>query len=166
MNNKVVYIIILLFIGTSLSPTMMGLVKNNPKSINYIITETKYLNIEEQKNLRPIEEVCKFYDLKIKDQLFYENSNEPIIYQGYFDYTLKGFITDENNGLPIEDATILIISIGKHISFDRDETTTDSTGYYEINLEKIFHGEIIYLVSAEGYYDSNDHFQLYDNFYH
>ena len=163
MNNKVVYIIILLFIGTSLSPTMMGLVKNNPKSINYIITETKYLNIEEQKNLRPIEELCKFYDLKIKDQLFYENSNEPIIYQGYFDYTLKGFITDENNGLPIEDATILIISIGKHISFDRDETTTDSTGYYEINLEKIFHGEIIYLVSAEGYYNSNDDFQLYDN---
>ncbi len=162
MKKKIAYMIILLFIGTSLSPTIMGLVKNNPISINHIITETKYLNIEEQKNLRPIEEVCKFYDLKIKDTLFYENSNEPIFYQGYFDYTLKGFITDENNGLPIEDATILIISIGKHLSFDRDETTTDSTGYYEINLEKIFYGEVIYFVSAEGYYGFRDILLLHD----
>ena len=156
MKKKVIYLTILLFVGTSLSPTIMGLVKNNPDSVNYIITEIDDYDVERQKDIQPFEEVCNFYDFKIKDQLLYDNYKEPIFNQGYFDFTLKGFITDDSTGFPIEEADILIISWGKHLSFDRVETTTDSTGYYEIDLEKIIYNQIICFVCAEGYFSNND----------
>ena len=162
MKKTIVCLIILLFVGTSLSPTILGLVEETPVVINKIKTEPENFNFKEQKQLQPIEEIRKFYNIINEKQLFNKNLENPIFCSGYWDYTIKGYVTDKTTNDPIEDASILLIWIGKHLSFERDTTTTDATGYYEINLENIFYGEIIYFVRAEGYYSNYDILHLYD----
>jgi len=154
MKKTLTYIIIIFLVGTLISPTILGLVKEKQKIFKKIGSEPEYFDLKNQENYQRMEKICRFYNLQYEKLLFDDES--PLFFGGLWDFTIKGYITDDTNDDPIKDAEILIIWIGRHLSFDRDTTTTDSTGYFEINLENIFYGEIIYFVRAEGYYSYQD----------
>ena len=154
MKKILTYIIIIFLVGTLISPTILGLVKEKQKIFKKIGSEPEYFDLKNQENYQQMEKICRFYNLQYEKLLFDDES--PLFFGGLWDFTIKGYITDDTNDDPIKDAEILIIWIGRHLSFDRDTTTTDSTGYFEINLENIFYGEIIYFVRAEGYYSYQD----------
>lgn len=156
MKKILTYIVILLLVGTIISPTILGLVKEKQRIIKNIKSEPEYFDLKNQENIQPMERICRFYNIQYEKQIFEIDDERPLFCGGLWDFTIKGYITDETDDEPIEDAEILIIWIGKHLSFDRDTTTTDSTGYFEINLENIFYGEIIYFVRADGYYSYRD----------
>ena len=112
MKKILVIIMILLFVGISMSPTILGLIKENQKifHIKNIESDHEYLDFREQKNFQPIEELCKFYNIKYDNQFIDDYFKRPIFSSSYFDYTIKGYITDETTNNPIKDAIILIIS--------------------------------------------------------
>lgn len=165
-KKSLVSIIILLFLVTTISPTILGSIKVNQNIIKNENLDQgyEYLNIRENDDIKPIEELCNFYDLEFNDQILNEDIEKSLFYTGYFDYTIKGYITDSVTNDQIEDATILILWNGKHFSFDRETITTDSSGFYEIKIEDVFYGEIIYFVRAEGYYSYYEiPWPLFDN---
>ena len=65
---------------------------------------------------------------------------------------IRGDITDELTGNPIENAIILLITFSHPFMFDVDWTVTDSSGHYLINVPPGYPPYALFL--SEGYFDN------------
>ncbi len=161
-RKLLIFGIILTLVFTSLSPSIVGVKEDNHNTIEIdnfsdtpIISNKNIVSIpeigdpfdfsisKEKYNLNPINKIREFFDL----ELMY-----PTLKTGLWDYTIKGFVTDASTNEPIENAHISFFWIGKLLFYSHDETFSNSNGFYEKSLEKIYAGLIWFLVSADGYY--------------
>jgi hypothetical protein len=147
IRKSLIYGIILTLVVTSLSPSMMGIVTENQKTVETVsivsITDAyDYSSIRTNNVFNQIEKICEIYDLDFNPQIFDEDLgiDNPFFPAGFFDYLFKGYVTDASTNDPIVNAEFLLVGLGKHMSFDLYSTTTGSDGYYELALEQVAYG--------------------------
>jgi len=85
---------------------------------------------------------------------FIMNNNKVCSLSG--EYLLKGFVTDNSNSEPINEAHIFALWNGDRYSYDRTSTVSNNEGFYTVNIEFDLLGQIWgtirVVIRANGYY--------------